>query len=86
MCYSIYESKVNIDLEIWIPSVASKDLWVSGSARCLDHFIPKLTNSIQNLVEVFVHCLNGPPKGMVDNSEPLVVPYNVQEHGYLLLY
>jgi hypothetical protein len=61
-------------------SMAALDLRMSGSARWLDHFIPKLTHSIQNLVEVFVHSLDGPPKG-----KPLVVPYNMQEHGYLLL-
>ena len=42
--------------------MASKYLWVNDSARRLDHLIPKLINSIQNVVEVFVHCLNGPPK------------------------
>jgi hypothetical protein len=66
--------------------MAALDLWMSGSARCLDHFIPKLTHSIQNLVEVFVHSLDGPPKGMVSHSKPLVVPCNMQKHGYLLLY
>jgi hypothetical protein len=66
--------------------MTSMDLWVSGIARWLDHFIPKLTNSIQNLMEVLVYYLDGPPKGLVDNSKPLVVAYNIQEHGYLLLY
>ena len=59
---------------------------MSGCARRFDQFTPKLTNSIQNLVEVFVHSLDGPPKRMVDNSVSLVVPYNMQEHGHLLLY
>jgi hypothetical protein len=66
--------------------MAALDLRISGSARWLDHFIPKLTHSIQNLVEVFVHSLDGPPKGLVNHSKPLVVPYNMQEHGYLLLH
>jgi hypothetical protein len=66
--------------------MASKDLWVSASARCLDDFIPKFTNSIQNLMKVLVYYLNGPPKGMVHNSKPLVVTDNMQKHGNLLLY
>jgi hypothetical protein len=33
-----------------------------------------------------MHSLNGPPKRLVDNSKSLVVPYNMQEHGHLLLY
>jgi len=59
---------------------------VSGCARRFDQLTPKLTNNIQNLVEVFVHSLDGPPKRMVDNSVSLVVPDNMQEHGHLLLY
>jgi hypothetical protein len=66
--------------------MASKDLWVSASARCLDDFIPKLTNIIQNLIKVLVYCLNGSPNGMVHNSKPLVVADDMQKHGNLLLY
>ena len=57
--------------------MASKNLWVSGSASWLYHFIPKLTHSIQHLMEVLVDSLDGPPKGLVDNPKPLVVPYNM---------
>jgi hypothetical protein len=35
---------------------------------------------------VHVYCLNGPPKGLVHNSKPLVVTNNMQEHDNLLLY
>ena len=73
-------------LQKWIPSMASKYLWVNGSARRLDHLIPKLTNSIQNLVEVSVHCLNGPPKRLVDNSKSLVVTNHMEGHCNLFLY
>ena len=66
--------------------MAPKYLWVNGSARRLDHLIPKLTNSIQNLVEVSVHCLNGPPKRLVDNSKSLVVTNHMEEHCNLFLY
>jgi hypothetical protein len=62
------------------------DLGMSGCVGCLDQFIPKLTHSIQNLVEVFVHSFYGPPKGLVNHSIPLVVPNNMQKHGNLLLY
>jgi hypothetical protein len=54
------------------------DLGMSGSAGCLDQFIPKLTHSIQNLVEVFVHSFYGPPEGLVNHSIPLVVPKNIR--------
>jgi hypothetical protein len=37
-------------------------------------------------MKVLVYCLNGPPKGLVHNSKPLVVTNNMQEHGNLLLY
>jgi hypothetical protein len=63
-----------------------KYLWVSGSAGPLDQFIPKFTNCLQHLMEVFVYCLNRPPKGLVHNSKPLIVPYNMQKHCHLLLY
>jgi hypothetical protein len=66
--------------------MASKDLWVSATARCLNDFIPKLTNSIQDLMKVLVYCLNGSPKGMVHNSKPLVVANYMEEHGNFLLY
>ena len=49
--------------------MAPKYLWVNGSARRLDRLIPNLTNSIQNLVEVSMHCLNRPSKRLVDNSK-----------------
>jgi hypothetical protein len=60
--YLMKEHVLHNYLQEWILSMASKYLWVNGSARRLDHFIPKLTNSIQNLVKMFVHCLNGPSK------------------------
>ena len=60
--YQMKEHVLHNYLQEWIPSMAPKYLWVNGSARRLDHLIPKLINSIQNVVEVFVHCLNGPPK------------------------
>jgi hypothetical protein len=66
--------------------MASLDLGMSGSAGCLDQFIPKPTHNIQNLMEVFVHNFYGPPKGLVNHSRPLVVPNNMQKHGNLLLY
>jgi len=34
----------------------------SGSAWRFYHFIPKLTHSIDHLVEDSTHCLNGPSK------------------------
>lgn len=73
-------------LHEWIPSMAAKYLWVDGTARRLDHFTPKLTNSIQDLVEVSMHCLYGSPKRLVDNSKPLVVTNYMKEHCNLLLY
>ena len=66
--------------------MAFKYLWVNGSARRLDHLIPKLTNSIQKLVEVSMHYLNGPPKRLMDNSKSLVVTNHMEEHCNLLLY
>jgi hypothetical protein len=60
--YQIQEHVLYNYLEIWIPSMTSKYLWVNGIARRLDHFIPKFTNNIQDLMEVFVDCLYGPPK------------------------
>ena len=60
--YLMKELVLHNYLQEWIPSMASKYLWVNGSTRRLDHHIPKLTNSIQNLVEVSVYYLNGPPK------------------------
>ena len=83
--YLMKEHVIHNYLQEWIPSMASKYLWVNGSARRLDHLIPKLTNSIQNLVEVSVHCLNGPPKRLVDNSKYLVVTNHMEEHCNLLL-
>ena len=50
--YLMKEHVLHNYLQEWSPSVASKYLWVNGSARRFDHLIPKLTNSIQNLVEV----------------------------------
>ena len=73
-------------LQEWISFMVLKYLWVNGSARTLDHLIPKLINSIQNVVEVFVHCLNGPPKRLVDNSKSLIVTNHREEHCNLLLY
>jgi hypothetical protein len=55
-------------------------------ARRLDHLIPKLTNRIQNLVEVYVYCLNGPPKRLVHNSKSLVVTYHIEKYCNLLLH
>jgi hypothetical protein len=57
--------------------MASKYLRVSACASWLYHFIPKLTHSIQHLMEVLVDSLDGPPKGLVDNPKPLIVPYNM---------
>jgi hypothetical protein len=55
MCFTI-------TLNIWIPPIASKYLWVNDIAMRLDYFIRKFTNSIQYLMEVLVDCLYGPPK------------------------
>jgi hypothetical protein len=66
--------------------MASKYLWVNGSARRLDHLIPKLTNSIQNLMKLSMHSLNGPPKRLVDNFKSLVVTNHMKEYCNLLLY
>jgi len=64
--------------------MASKYLWVDGGGRRLDHFIPKLTNNIENLLEDSTNCLNRPPKRLVNYPEPLVVT-NMEEHCNLLL-
>ena len=76
---------INKYLHIWVPSLATHDFWICGSGRRLDHFIPKLTNSIENLVEDSTNCLNGPPKRLVNYPEPLVVTNNMEEHCNLLL-
>ena len=60
--YQMKEHVLHNYLQEWIPSMASKYLWVNGNARRLDHFIPKFTNSIQDMMEVPVDCLYGPPK------------------------
>jgi hypothetical protein len=44
----------------------------------------KFSNSIQNLLEVPTNCFYGPPKGQFNNSKPMIVAYNHQEHGHLL--
>jgi hypothetical protein len=84
--YLMKEHVLHNYLQEWISSMASKYLWVNDSARRLDQLIPKLTNSIQNLMEVSMHCLNGPPKRPVDNSKSLVVTNHMEEHCNLLLY
>jgi len=66
--------------------MTSQDLRVSGGARSLDDFTPKLSNNIQNLMKVLVYCLNGSPKGMVHYSKPLNMANYMEEHGNLLLY
>ena len=76
---------INKYLHIWVPSLATHDFWMCGSGRRLDHFSPKLTNSIENLVEDSTNCLNGPPKRLVNYPEPLVVTNNMEEHYNLLL-
>lgn len=55
------------------------------NVRCLDHVIPKLPNSIKNMVEVFVNCLYRPPKRLVNNPKPSVMTNNMKEHSNLLL-
>ena len=60
--YLMQEHVLHNYLEEWIPPMAFKYLWVNGSARRLDHFIPKFTNSIQDLMEVHVDSFYGPPK------------------------
>ena len=72
-------------LHIWVPSLATHDFWMCGSGRRLDHFIPKLTNSIENLVEDSTNYLNKSPKRLVNYPEPLVVTNNMEEHYNLLL-
>jgi len=71
--------------QVWVPSVASKDFCIGGGRWRLDHVISKLTNSIQNLVNVHVDCLNGPPKGLVHHPKPLIVPHYMKEHCNLFL-
>ena len=53
---------INKYLHIWVPSLATHDFWMCASGRRLNHFSPKLNNSIKNLVEDSTNCLNGPPK------------------------
>jgi hypothetical protein len=76
---------INRYLHIWVPSLAIHDFWMCGSGRRLDHVIPKLTNSIENLVDDSTNCLNGPPKRLVNYLEPLVVTNNMEERYNLLL-
>jgi hypothetical protein len=52
-------------LQVWVPYVTPKDFWIGGGGWRLDHLISKLNNSIQNLVEVPMGCLNGPSKEVV---------------------
>jgi hypothetical protein len=59
--YQMHEHVLYNYLEIWILFMASKYLWVNGSARRLDHFIPKFTNNIQDLMVVPVDYLYEPP-------------------------
>jgi hypothetical protein len=70
---------INKYLHKWVPSLATHDFWMYGSGRKLDHFIPKLTDSIENLVEDSTNCLNEPPKRLVNYLEPLVVTNNMEE-------
>jgi hypothetical protein len=56
---------------------------MGSGRRRLDHLRPKLTNSKQNLVEVSVNCLNGPPKRLVHHPKSLIVPNNMKEHLFL---
>jgi hypothetical protein len=70
---------INKYLHIWVPSLATHDFWMCGSGRRLDHFIPKLTNSIENLVEDSTNYLNESPKRLVNYLEPLVVTNNMEE-------
>jgi hypothetical protein len=53
--------------------MAPKDLWMYTSAWRLNHCISKLSNSIQNLVEVPMDSLNGSPKGLVNHPKSLVM-------------
>jgi hypothetical protein len=76
---------INKYLHIWGPSLATHELWMCGSGRRLDHFIPKLINSIENLVEDSTNYLNGPPKRPVNYPEPLVVTNNMEKHCNMLL-
>jgi hypothetical protein len=55
--------------------MAPKDLWMYAKCRRLNHFTSKLTNNIQNLVEVPMDSLNLPPKGLVNHPKPLVMSY-----------
>ena len=77
---------INRYLHIGVASLATHDFWMCGSGRRLDHFSPKLTNSIENLVEDSTNCLNGPPKRLVNCPKPLVVTNHMEEHCNLLLY
>jgi hypothetical protein len=49
-----------------------------------NHFIPKLTNSKQDFLEITAYSLNTPPPILVNNSKTLIVPNHMKEHGYLL--
>ena len=78
-------SKFNEYLHKRVPSLATHDFGMCGSAWRSDHISPKLTNSIKNLVEDSTNYLNRPPKGLVNYPEPLVVTNHMEEHCNLLL-
>jgi hypothetical protein len=48
--------------------------------------LPKLPNCIKDLVEIARYSLYGSSKGVVHNSEPLVMADNMKKHSNFLFH
>jgi hypothetical protein len=90
VCIAEFKKIVQIKIPTHL-EVRAQSLAVSYLAWCLtrwrfDHFLPKLPNCIKDLVEIARYSLYGSSKGVVHNSEPLVMDDNMNKYNNLLFH
>ena len=73
-------------LKVRIPSKALSYLGRRLAGWWLDHLMPQLAYSIQDLSEVAGNGLTGSVECVMDDSEPLVMAYNMKKHSNLLFH
>jgi hypothetical protein len=67
------------NLEMGVPPSVTIDLWRDN------HLIPKFSYGMQDCLEEPTDGLTRSPESEIYDSEPLIMPNNMQEHVYLLL-
>jgi hypothetical protein len=82
----IVQMKIAAHLEVRVPSLAVSYLAWCFTRWRLDHLLPKFPNCIKDLVEIARYSLYGSSKGVVYNSEPLVMTDNMKKHSNLLFH